>query len=235
MAVGRLGTVEKALRVLTAISEQQPVTVTRLARALDMDKSGVQRTVVTLHDAGWLRQDPATSAWSLDAQALVVGRRFAGGLVDRARPHLEALASATGETVTLWVVRGPSFVVVDSVESSQPLRIVIPVGLEAPLTTGPGVAAFLDEEARGHLGDAVPPEDELAAVRARGYYVTTGGAAGTIAIGAPVYAPGPGPGASAVGTLLVTAPVSRAGVTELEAMAPRLLAAAGAVSAGRAG
>ncbi|MGR7002277.1 hypothetical protein ACU686_36760 [Yinghuangia aomiensis] len=168
-----------------------------------MDKSGVQRTVVALHDAGLAASGPRDAcAWSLDAQALVVGRPVRqAACSDRARPHLEALASATGKPLTLWVVRGPSFVVVDSVESSQPLRIVIPVGLEAPLTTGPGVAAFLDEEARGHLGDAVPPEDELAAVRARGYYVTTGGAAGTIAMGAPVYAPGPGPGASAVGTL----------------------------------
>jgi IclR family acetate operon transcriptional repressor len=233
MAVGRLGTVEKALRVLTAISEHQPVTVTRLARALAMDKSGVQRTVVTLQDAGWLRQDPATAAWSLDAQALVVGRRFAGGLFDRARPHLEALARTTGETVTLWVVRGPSFVAVDSVDSSHPLRIVIPVGLEAPLSTGAGVAAFLDDDARAHLGDALPPEPELAAIRARGYYVTTAGAPGTAAVGAPVYAPGPG--TSAVGTLLVTAPSSRLDLTELEAMAPKLLDAAEAVSRGRAG
>jgi IclR family acetate operon transcriptional repressor len=231
MAVGRLGTVEKALRVLTAVSEQQPVTVTRLARALDMDKSGVQRAVVTLRDAGWLRQDPATSAWSLDAQALVVGRRFAGGLLDRARPHLEALARETGETVTLWVVRGPSFVAVDTVDSEHALRIVVPVGLHAPLATGAGVAAFLDDEARWHLGEDLPSEAELDAVRADGYYLTTAGAPGTVAMGAPVYSPEPG--TAAVGAILVTAPASRVTEAELRSHAPELLRAAAAVSAGR--
>ncbi|WP_331767249.1 IclR family transcriptional regulator [Embleya sp. NBC_00896] len=233
MAVGRLGTVEKAMRVLTAISERQPVTVTGLARALDIDKSAVQRTVVTLRDAGWLRQDPASSAWSLDAQALVVGRRFAGGLLDRARPHLEALARSTGETVTLWVVRGPSFVAVDSVDSEHALRIVVPVGLHAPLSTGAGAAAFLDADAQKFLGDDLPAPAELDAIRSRGYYLTTGGSPGTIAIGAPVYPPQAG--TAALGTVLITAPTSRVTPSELRARAPELLRTAAAISGRFAG
>jgi len=230
MAVGRLGTVEKALRVLEAVSERQPITVTALSRALGMDKSAVQRVVVTLEHAGWLRRDAITSAWSLDARTLVVGRRFAGGLLDRARPHLKELARVTGETVTLWVVRGASFVAVESVESEQSLRIVIPVGLHAPLTTAPEAGAFLTDEARAHLAGALPDVTRLAAIRERGYYVTSDGAPGTVAIGAPIHPPESGAGA--VATVLIAAPASRMTTDELSTMAPLLRRTAAAVSAG---
>ena len=52
--VKTLRTVDKALRVLDAVAEHQPIGVGALARLLTMDKSAVQRILVSLQRAGWI-------------------------------------------------------------------------------------------------------------------------------------------------------------------------------------
>src|SRR4051812_7098462 len=96
MPVKTLQTVENAFGVLEAVAEHQPVGVSALARSLGLDKAAVQRILVTLGAVGWLQPSGEGGTWALSPQALVVGRRYAPGLRDRARPHLEALQEATG-------------------------------------------------------------------------------------------------------------------------------------------
>src|ERR1700709_2549630 len=117
MAVARLTTVEKALRVLSAVADGHPLRGSALARELGLDKNAVQRILITLGHQGWLQQDRRAGGWRLGPQSLVVGGRYAGALRERAHPLLHDLAAETGETVTLWSVEGDAFTVVDAVES----------------------------------------------------------------------------------------------------------------------
>ena len=142
--------VETAMRVLEAVADEQPAGVSALARLLDLDKNATQRALVSLGHAGWIRQaadDPG--AWELTSRSLKVGHRFAPTLVQRARPRLEALHEATGETVVMMAREGDRMVAVDSVESSQPLRLSVPIGMDVPLQRSGAVDAFLpaDEHA----------------------------------------------------------------------------------------
>jgi DNA-binding IclR family transcriptional regulator len=209
MAVARLSTVEKALRVLSAVADSQPISGSALARELEMDKNAVQRILITLGHLGWLQQDRRAGGWRLGPQSLVVGGRYAGALRERAHPLLHDLAAETGETVTLWSVEGDAFTVVDAVESSQTIRGTIPIGYSASITEGGDFLAFCEREVRARLvsssGRPAMSDDQVEAVRRQGYYVVDTSYTSTIAVGAPVWESRASPSAA----VLLVAPAER--------------------------
>lgn len=232
MAVKRLSTVEKAFRVLVAVSERQPVGLGELARSLDLDKAAVQRILATLGDLGWIAPaTPPATGWVLTPEALVVGRRYAPELRDRARPHLEALQAETGETAGLVMVDRDRVVVVDVVDSQQPLRVTVPIGFDAPLADfQPFLAFFPDSEltalaAAGTYRLSAPQRE---AHRRRGWYVLEMEPLDVRALGAPV----PGPGDTVLAALLLVAPRTRLGRDRQQEVGPLLRTAADAISPG---
>lgn len=193
MAVKRLSTVEKAFRVLVAVSEHQPVGLGALARQLDLDKAAVQRILATLGDLGWIAPaSPPATGWVLTPEALVVGRRYAPELRDRARPHLEALQAETGETAGLVMVDRDRVVVVDVIDSAQALRVTVPIGFDAPLADFQPFLAFFPDTEWADLtarGIATLSPARRSAHRARGWYVLEMDDLDVRALGAPVLAP----------------------------------------------
>jgi IclR family acetate operon transcriptional repressor len=209
--VKRLTTVEKAFRVLVAVSERQPIGLGELARSLDLDKAAVQRILATLGDLGWIAPAaPPATGWELTPEALVVGRRYAPELRGQARPHLEALQAGTGETTALVMVDRDRVVIVDTVDSVQPLRVTIPIGFEAPLSDfQPFLSFFPDADLDALAADGLvevrltPPQ--RAANRRRGWYLLEMDEFDVRAVGAPVVAPG----GSVRAALLLVAPRTR--------------------------
>jgi IclR family acetate operon transcriptional repressor len=226
MAVARLSTVEKALRVLDAIADSQPITGSALARELGLDKNAVQRILITLGYRGWLQQDRQAGGWRLGPQSLVVGGRYAGALRERAHPVLRELATESGETVTLWAVEGDAFTVVDAVESTQTLRGALPIGFAAKVVEGGDFLAFYDRAGREELLAAAGldpmPDERVRATRERGYYVIDTSFTATVAVGAPVWDGGPSP----IAALLLVAPTDRLVGAALEAAGARIRDAA---------
>ncbi|MGA4544896.1 IclR family transcriptional regulator [Uniformispora flossi] len=124
-----------ALRVLEQVSQDQPVGVSGVAKALDVPKSTAYRMLTTLASAGWIRQD-TSGAWSLTLKAGVVGSRVApaAGLADLARPVMTELSAATEESVRLWLVEKDTFLLVADVEGPHPVRAVVPeIAADIPL------------------------------------------------------------------------------------------------------
>ena len=233
MAVARLSTVEKALRVLSAVAERPAHQRQRAgprARARQERRPAHSRSRSDIE--GWLQQDRRAGGWRLGPQSLVVGGRYAGALRDRAHPVLHDLAADTSETVTLWAVEGDSFTVVDAVESTQTLRGTIPIGYTASVTEGRDFLAFYDRVGRERLltaaGLPAMSEDDAAAVRAAGYYVVDTSYASTIAVGAPVWDSRAIPAAA----VLLIAPESRMGQPRLADMGARVRQAAIELSSG---
>jgi IclR family acetate operon transcriptional repressor len=226
MAVARLSTVEKALRVLDAVADSQPISGSALARELKLDKNAVQRILITLGHRGWLQQDRRAGGWRLGPQSLVVGGRYAGALRERAHPVLRELATESGETVTLWAVEGDCFTVVDAVESTQTLRGALPIGFTAKVIEGGDFLAFYDPVSRKELlaaaGLEPMPDERVAATRRRGYYVIDTSFTATIAVGAPVWDSTPSPAAA----LLMVAPADRLVGVALEDAGARIRDAA---------
>lgn len=125
-----------ALRVLEEVAARQPVGVADLARALDLPKSSAQRALRTLDTAGWIR--PAggeVTRWVLTTKALRVGRRATGelSLRDVAVPLMEELRRRTDETVHLTVPDGDKVVLIERLETSQAVRIILALGTHLPI------------------------------------------------------------------------------------------------------
>jgi IclR family transcriptional regulator, acetate operon repressor len=181
------------LRVLEEVAARQPVGVGELARVLDMPKSSVQRSLVTLHTAGWIRQGSGeVTRWVMTSKALAVGGRAGGnlGLRDAAVPVMEELRRRTEETIHLTVPEEDKVVLIERLETSKPVRISMALGHALPLHASANGKAVLAnsgaEFVKRLLADELPrytdttitdPDDllaELAAIRARGYAVNYG-------------------------------------------------------------
>ena len=181
------------LRVLEEVASRQPIGVGQLARVLDMPKSSVQRALVTLDTAGWIR--PAAgevTRWVMTTKALAVGGRASGDLDLRgaALPIMEDLRRHTEETIHLTVPENGKMVLIERLETDKPVRTSMALGHALPLhasANGKAVLAYSSPEVIGQLlADELPrytdttitdPDKlraELAAIQRRGFAVNHG-------------------------------------------------------------
>src|SRR5580700_6344545 len=97
-----------ALVVFEKIAQLQPIGVSELARATDMDKSRVQRILLTLNDANWIMPAPGPRRrWQVASRPLNILRR-AGRLylLERAAAQMTSLRDQLAETVFLSAPQG---------------------------------------------------------------------------------------------------------------------------------
>jgi IclR family acetate operon transcriptional repressor len=194
MAVKTIQSVENALLVMETLASVQPIGVSALARLVDLDKNAVQRILITLGHAGWIRQGDS-GEWQITSRAFQIGTRYTAGLRDAARPHLEVLQHDTGETVLLMAREGLSMVVVDAIDSAHALRMTVPIGTVVPLSAAGAFDTFLSDADQEHLVNVQPmagrprtlSKRAIANVRAAGFYVLDDMYPSSMAAGAPVF------------------------------------------------
>ncbi|MVU82753.1 helix-turn-helix domain-containing protein [Nocardia sp. ET3-3] len=214
-----------ALRVLEEVAARQPIGVGELSRVLDLPKSTVQRALVTLDTAGWIR--PATgevTRWVITTKALAVGGSAGGdlGLRGIALPILEDLRRHTGETIHLTIPENGKMVLIERLETDKPVRTSMALGHALPMhasANGKAVLAFTPAEAlRPLLRHDLPrytdttitdPEalrTELKHIRTRGFAVNNGEWRSDVgAVAAAVL----GPDGHPIASLSVNLPIGR--------------------------
>lgn len=232
MAVKRSRSAARMLKVFETIATAQPVGVSALARQLGADKSAVQRDLMTLADAGWIRMLPGGAGqWELTPRVLTLAHTpySSNDLRQRTRPALERLRAETGETAYLTVPDGDHFVVIDALQSPHVLRMAPPVGLVVPIAgsaTARAVLPHLDAGEQARLLGAAPSSKmgaEFAATLARGYAINDGDIVPeAIAMASAIL----GPGGVAIGALVLTGPAERIGPERRPAIGEALSAAA---------
>ena len=156
-----------------------------------------------------------------------------------ARPHLESLVAAVGETATLSVPGDPDAVTVDFVAAEHYVRGVAQLGrpsIAHATAAGKVMLAFGEREPpaslRAYTERTIVDPEELAAdlekIRARGWAAAyEERELGLNAIAAPVFSDG----GSLAAILALQGPVARFGRNTARAALPQLLAAAGEISA----
>jgi IclR family acetate operon transcriptional repressor len=198
MAVKRSQSASRVLGVVELIAAHQPIGVTGLARLAGEDKSAIQRAVMTLADAGWIRSAPEPPVrWELSAHLFTISRlsHSANDLRQRARRTLEALRDATGETVFLAIPDIGRFVVIEVVESAHTLRAALRVGEIISIrgaATARAVLPYLSAERLKTFLQSEPldPADaaEFASARTRGFGVSADGVmSGSTVVAAPIF------------------------------------------------
>ncbi|MFG2471450.1 IclR family transcriptional regulator [Streptomyces canus] len=181
----------RSLRVLEAVAQHQPVTVGELTKIFGLPKSTVQRTLVTLAEAGWLRANRKdTTRWEIGARVLAVRPAALQGssLYAAAREPMVRLRDTLNETIHLSVPDAlQCVVVVDRVDCDQAVRTFINIGDTSPLhatATGRAILAHLPradvqelvDRGLERFNDSTPTDSaelrtELDRVRADGYSV----------------------------------------------------------------
>jgi IclR family acetate operon transcriptional repressor len=199
--------VTRSLRVLEAVAQHQPVTVGELTKLFGLPKSTVQRTLVTLAEAGWLRANRKdTTRWEIGARVLAVRPAALQGssLFAAAREPMIRLRDAVNETIHLSVPDAlQCMVVVDRVDCDHPVRTFHTIGDTSPLhatAVGRAVLAHAPKQdveeliTRGleRFSDTTPADpDELRAeldrIRTDGYAINRNQfRPGVCALAAPV-------------------------------------------------
>lgn len=119
-----------------------------IAANLGLAKSTARRLLVALVDVGFAGVDDA-GRYRLGDRLLGLASADGSHLAAALRPVLEQVASATGETVDLSVLRGRQMWFIDQIESRHRLRAVSAVGSRFPLSdtaNGKAALALLDDE-----------------------------------------------------------------------------------------
>jgi DNA-binding IclR family transcriptional regulator len=183
--------VERALQLVEVFARsREPLSITDLARMLDLAPSTVHRLVQTLMTLGYIVQYAESKRYGVGrgiaevARSMILKYEF----TEYARPHLEALSQESGETASLAGVYGTNVIYLDQVEPQNVVRVSNGIGTLAPLhCTALGkifLADFSADTLEGLLGHAGLPkrtertitsrkllERELKRVRAQGYAV----------------------------------------------------------------
>jgi DNA-binding IclR family transcriptional regulator len=183
--------VERALQLIDVVARSRlPLSVTDLSRALALAPSTIHRLLQTLSAQGYVMQYPESKRYGVGRGVSEIGRALVlrHDLALRARPHLEELAAATGETANLAVLYGSNAIYLSQVESPSLIRVAGNLGYAAPLHASAVGKVYLADFEPGMVADVAAHtglerytdrtisslealQGELALVNAQGYAV----------------------------------------------------------------
>lgn len=150
---GGIKSVAKVLDILEYLADAgRPVGASEVARAVGFHVSTTHRLLRTLAARGYVDQHVALRSFVLGPQLLALGSAYAGGagLVQIARPELEALRDAVGETIHLGIYRNGEVIEVAAASGLQPVSVSLGAGRRDPAhctALGKVLLASLDPEA----------------------------------------------------------------------------------------
>lgn len=150
---GGIKSVAKVLDILEYLADAgRPVGASEVARAVGFHVSTTHRLLRTLASRGYVDQHAAQRNFVLGPQLHALGSAYAAGagLVQVARPELEALRDALGETIHLGVYRNGEVMEVASASGPQAVSVSLGAGRRDPAhctALGKVLLASLDVEA----------------------------------------------------------------------------------------
>ena len=120
----RIRAVERAARILSALSDRDQMGPTEISREVVLGKSTAHRLLASLIHVGLVRTDARSRQYSLGYGLLQLTADWLSGLEIRtaALPHLRALRHLTGETVSLSVRDADKRVAVERLDTSREIR-----------------------------------------------------------------------------------------------------------------
>ena len=183
--------VARSLEILEALAGERELGLVEIASRTGLRPSTAHRLLATLLARGYAVQSRPSGRYMLGYKvtelAGVVGERTAR-LRALARPALERIQAATGESANLSVLGAPGAVYIDQVEGTRAVRMLARIGAAVPAHASAAGKAMLASSPAGSvpelLGEDPLPaftpntivshaalEAELEAVRRRGYAI----------------------------------------------------------------
>jgi IclR family acetate operon transcriptional repressor len=246
-----MDSVKSVLRIIEAVATSPEIGVSDLARQLQQPKTTVQRGLMTLHEAGWIRPtNEPRRRWKITSKLFMLSRsaETEARLRRAALPIMQSLRDETQETTHLMVREERHLVLIERVDSPLALRTVRDLGSRSPLHTSANGKAFLahlstreqEEYLSGKLSaltenSKTDPDlirKDLAQIRKLGYATNVGELDLHVhAVAAPVVNQDGRP----IAALSISCPSSRLPVEKMPFFGEKVIAAARTVSQRLAG
>lgn len=236
----------KGLLLLEALARSdRPRGVTELAVQLGWHKSNVHRSLATLVNLGYVRQNADSEGYEMSLRLWELGSSIINrlSLKPAASPFMQQLAERTRETVHLSILDGLEVVYVDKIDSPEPIRAYSMVGGRAPaycVATGKAMLAFQPDPALAGLRfqnlkaytDKTITEKkafckEMERIRQIGYSVNRGEWRAEVrGLAAPIF----GAAERSVAAIGLSGPAARLNERRIRPFVPLILAAGEAIS-----
>lgn len=155
-----LGSVGNAFDVLGVLSERGEAGISELGKELSLSKAAIFRLLYTMKSKGFVHEDMTTKKYRLGYRLFTIGTRVRDQdlMGQQLTPFLQDLAAESGETANVGIPEGSEVVHVNTVISSQALRLDVKIGEREPLySTALGkilLADMSEEDVRARLGTA---------------------------------------------------------------------------------
>jgi DNA-binding IclR family transcriptional regulator len=226
-------TLARGLDVLSLIVDAPgPQRPAEIARALGLERSAVYRLLRELESSSFVTREADTGRYAIGSGLVALSARVVRRIDLRgmARPIMEELGQATGETISLHVRQGHSRICVETVAGRHTVSRVVEIGETLPLEVGPSgktILAFIEPAEMAAIVEAQDYEDRasmyevLEQIRKDGYFAIIGDRLpGVGGLSAPFFnADG------IVGALTISGPSSRWNHEAQIAAAPQIVAA----------
>ncbi|ORA26288.1 IclR family transcriptional regulator [Mycobacterium aquaticum] len=226
-------TLARGLDVLSFIADaQEPQRPADIARVLGLERSAVYRLLRELESSSFVTREPASGRYAIGSGLIALSARVVRRIDLRgmARPFMEQLGQATGETISLHVRQGRTRICIETVPGRHTVSRVVEIGETLPLEVGPSgkvILAFIEPAEMASIVEAQHNEDPavmydvLERIRQDGYFAIVGDRSpGVGGLSAPFFnADG------IVGALTISGPASRWNHEAQIAVAPEILTA----------
>ena len=188
-----IGSVDNALRLLMLFKKHNRLRVSDAAAELGVARSTAHRLLAMLEFHDFVAQDATTRLYVAGAALTDIGLAIVRDMDIRtiARPTMDRLSREVGETVHLLILRGSDALFIESVETTNVLRVGTRVGMALPAYATAGGKVMLAQMSREELRAIYPRErleritkrtvtsratllKELDRVKKRGYAINTG-------------------------------------------------------------
>ena len=146
----------KVFAILQSLAERDETGISELSIKLAMPKATVYRFLNTMKTLGYVRQEVDSERYGLTMKVFELGTKALQypDLIDIAKPHMQQLSDATGETVHLGMLIDSEIICVHKVDSRHMLGMHSRVGRRAPLhctAIGKVLLAWESEQRRAHV------------------------------------------------------------------------------------
>ena len=156
--------ITRMLMVLELFTPQRTeMTVADVAKAAKLPKPTAHRLLAALRERGYMRQEVRGGAYALGPRVTALAAAYsASQSISRAAlPHMHALRGRLNETVGLYVrLNENARVLIERLESSHPMQVVMPRGVPMPLGVGAGGKVLACNDAAARTVGAIVTKEE---------------------------------------------------------------------------
>ena len=143
---GQVQSLTRGLNLLEALAKADGgITLTDLARRVDLPPSTTHRLLSTLERMGYVYQGGDLGLWYVGLHAFTVGAGFLANrdFVTQSHVYMRRLMEQSGETANLAILDGTDAVFIAQVQCHEMMRILVKLGSRVPLhASGVGKAIF---------------------------------------------------------------------------------------------